>query len=183
MKLVLPLHRHHKLEPFFPPFSDIICSDPHVRRCSFGIADLSFLQSGFSVALNPATTLSLSILSLRACFHWDEVSVLQINCISAVISLIYCTMSPKNHLPQMLGNNQHSVSSQLSEVSRSPQCPAASVLEKLCLHSVLLSQPFLFHLKLLPDPLFLEAVQSLQVPRVHPPVSSKIQLCPRQMQC
>lgn len=72
----------------------------------------------------------------------------------------------------MLGSNQQSISSQLSEVSRSAP-PAASMLQKLCLDSVWLSQPFLLHLNLLPDPLYLEVVEPLQVPWIHPPVSSK----------
>lgn len=79
--------------------------------------------------------------------------------------------------PQMLRNNQQSISSQLSEVSRSAP-PATSVLEELCLHSVFLSQPFLLHLNLLPDSLYLEAVEPLQVPWIHPPVSSKSSSAP-----
>lgn len=72
----------------------------------------------------------------------------------------------------MLGHNQQSVSSQVSEFSRFAP-PAASVLERLCFHSVSLSQPFLLHLNLLPHPPYLGAEEALQVPWIHPPAGSK----------
>lgn len=72
----------------------------------------------------------------------------------------------------MLGNFQQSVSFQLPDVSSSTP-PAASALEKLYLHSVMLLQPLGSSSDFLPHPLYLEAVEPLQVPWIHPPVSSK----------
>lgn len=129
------LLRHYWLWPTCTKTTDIhlILTPP---------ADLFFLQPGFYVAINPATTLSLSNPALQPCFHWSEDSVLWISYTPAVILLVYCMVSVKSCSPNARKQstvNKFSCVSGLQVSSTSSFCAWEALHALLCCYRNLFS--------------------------------------------